>query len=358
MDDLELEALQKRYQQKFLASQLQDSQNPNADLGLQLAGGAMDVLSKASQANQDIASIATGIKGPNQAIPNVQNDIQRAIASRQSIARQKALDDQATMGTLQRMIEAKRDREEKIAAVERAERLRREALEREDQTRRESRIMAGYDPETLGAVPGGKAALELEQLRASIEKSRSEAAKNSKFGGSIDGIGRDFLVPGVGEALTKQDAKELKDAVVQKQKFDRQVQEMINLRKEYGGFGGEVMNRAAVARGQQLSKDLLLTYKKLQKLGVLSSSDEEIINAIIPSDPLQFTSPFGKDPILSNLEAFKVDSAKDYENNVNARTKQRFQKEIAPEDAEAIQWARSNPQDPDAQNILKLHGLL
>ena len=127
---------------------------------------------------------------------------------------------------------------------------------------------------------------------------------------------RERLVPGVGVALTVQDAKDLKNATDLKQKFDSQLTEMIDLRKQYGG---EVMNREAVARGKQLSNDLLLTYKDLAKLGVLSTKDTQILNSIIPSDPLAFSLIPGQDPILSNLEKFKQDAASDYGNKLKTR---------------------------------------
>ena len=123
-----------------------------------------------------------------------------------------------------------------------------------------------------------------------------------------------------GLANTADDAKQLKEAHESKQSFDSKIQEMIDLRKE---FGGEVANREAVARGKQLSKDLLLQYKNMAKLGVLSKSDEDIVNAIIPEDPLAFSasSLVGQDPILYQLQKFKEDSGKDFATRVGTRTR-------------------------------------
>jgi hypothetical protein len=124
-----------------------------------------------------------------------------------------------------------------------------------------------------------------------------------------------------GLANTEDDAKKLKEAHESKANFDSKIQEMINLRKQYGG---EVFNREAVARGKQLSKDLLLEYKNMAKLGVLSAADEKIINAIIPDDPLEFSpsSLVGQDPILHKLEKFKEDSNKDFATRVQTRTRE------------------------------------
>lgn len=129
---------------------------------------------------------------------------------------------------------------------------------------------------------------------------------------------REFDVPGFGKAQTKEDAKILKNAVEMKSKFDRQIDEMISLREKHGA---EVLDRSAVARGRQLSKDLLLTYKNLAKLGVLSQADEAIINAIIPADPLEANSSLlgGDDPILTQLKSFKSDSDNQFATSLNTR---------------------------------------
>lgn len=129
-------------------------------------------------------------------------------------------------------------------------------------------------------------------------------------------------VEGYGVANTPDDAKKIKDSIESKSNFDNKLQQLIDLRSSKGG---EVMDREAVARGQQLSKDLLLEYKNMQKLGVLSNSDEAIINAIIPSDPLQFNSPLaaiqGQDPILNNMKKFKGDTDSDFQTRVKTRIK-------------------------------------
>ncbi len=121
-------------------------------------------------------------------------------------------------------------------------------------------------------------------------------------------------------ANTSDDAKKLKEAHESKSSFDSKIQEMIDLRQKYGG---ELMNREAVARGKQLSKDLLLEYKNMAKLGVLSKSDESIINSIIPEDPLGFSAAgaLGQDPILHTLKKFKQDSDKDFSTRVATRTR-------------------------------------
>lgn len=124
-----------------------------------------------------------------------------------------------------------------------------------------------------------------------------------------------------GLANSVDDAKKLKDASEAKANFDNKLEQMIALREKHGG--GNVTNREDVARGKQLAKDLLLEYKNMAKLGVLSQADEAIINAIIPEDPLEFNSPYaaltGQDPTLARLKSFKEDSDKDFRNRVATR---------------------------------------
>jgi hypothetical protein len=122
----------------------------------------------------------------------------------------------------------------------------------------------------------------------------------------------------IGVARTAGDAKIIKDGMASKETFDRQLAKMISLREKYGG---ELANREAVAAGKQLSKDLLLTYKNMAKLGVLSQSDEEIINAIIPSDPLAFTASgiVGQDPIMTQLVNLRESATEDFNSQLKIR---------------------------------------
>lgn len=134
-----------------------------------------------------------------------------------------------------------------------------------------------------------------------------------------------------GLANTTDDAKQLKDAHLSKQAFDNKLQQMIDLRTKHGG--GATMNREDVARGKQLSKDLLLEYKNMAKLGVLSKSDEDIINSIIPEDPLEYNSPLaaiqGQDPTLNRLKSFQADSNKNFEDGIATRTRSGLRGQLA-----------------------------
>ena len=145
-----------------------------------------------------------------------------------------------------------------------------------------------------------------------------------------------------GLANSAQDAKDLKAAHEQKQSFDAKIQDMIDLRKKHKG--GAFFNREDVTRGKQLSKDLLLAYKDMAKLGVLSKADEAILNAIIPADPLAYDFVPGQDPILHQLEKFKEDSKRDFATRVATRTQQglaNYESGIQPSVADSQGFPRS-----------------
>jgi Skp family chaperone for outer membrane proteins len=133
----------------------------------------------------------------------------------------------------------------------------------------------------------------------------------------------ELTIPGVGIGRSLQDVKDIKSGTAEKKKFDSYLDEMIALRKKHGG--GNITNRADVARGKQLSKDMLLAYKNMAKLGVLSKSDEDIVNTIIAADPLAYSaSDFGlggDDAILHTLQQLKRSQNKDYMNQINLRVK-------------------------------------
>ena len=137
------------------------------------------------------------------------------------------------------------------------------------------------------------------------------------------------LMTNYGKARTKDDAKQLKAASEIKTSFDQKISELISIRE---AKGGEVLDREAVARARQLSKDLLLAYKDMSKLGVLSAADEAILNEIIPADPLQFNASglVGQDPTMVKLKSFKVDVNRDFENRLNNRIRGGYKSEGSP----------------------------
>lgn len=126
-------------------------------------------------------------------------------------------------------------------------------------------------------------------------------------------------VPGYGFATTLQDAKDVKDAASIKNSFDRKIGEMIDLRTKH--HGGSVLDREDVARGKQLSKDVMLAYKDMAKLGVLSVSDQKILDAIIPEDPLNFNASglTGQDPTMHKLKKLRADTQADFDSKLSLR---------------------------------------
>ena len=189
-----------------------------------------------------------------------------------------------------------------------------------------------YD-ETLGKLALSKASAEKkrqfeeemkfknrsleEQIAARKELAQMTAqSKKDELGIKNVERARERMTP-FGEARTSEDAKKIKEAAELKANFDNKLDEMIALREDHGG--GATLNREDVNRGKQLSKDLLLAYKEMAKLGVLSVSDMNILNKIIPDDPLAYTFTPGQDSIMSNMRKFKADTEKDFASKLSNR---------------------------------------
>ena len=155
-----------------------------------------------------------------------------------------------------------------------------------------------------------------------LDRNDAREERRMQIGNKLEEKQQTLKTP-FGLANNEDDAKKLKDAYESKSNFDNKIDQMIALREKH--HGGATFNREDVARGKQLSKDLLLEYKNMAKLGVLSASDEKIINQIIPEDPLQYNSPVeslqGQDSTLARLKAFKSDSDKDFQTKLNTRVR-------------------------------------
>ena len=177
------------------------------------------------------------------------------------------------------------------------------------------------DEELKAKLAGLNAQLDQQaaETRAKFENSLAETVntKVTEQQALATGIDKELYVPGLGQALTKQDAKELKKAFITKQDLDVKLKEIIALRTKHDG--GEMFDREDVARGKQLSKELLLKYKDLAKLGVLSESDMAIIEEIIPADPLQFDFMPGQEPTMEKLTSLQKDINGLFEAEVEAR---------------------------------------
>lgn len=144
---------------------------------------------------------------------------------------------------------------------------------------------------------------------AALEARRSAEQKNL-----------DVATP-YGKANTSEDAKEIKQATEAKKKFDRMLDEMIQIRER--NKGGSITNFSDIKRGKQLSKKALLEMKNMAKLGVLSKSDEDIVDAIIPDptgiEDTSFVSNKAQDTVLQRLKALKNDTSNDFQTTLETR---------------------------------------
>jgi hypothetical protein len=114
-DDLDLGLLQEQYKKRFLTNQLASSENPYADLGLQLAGGGIDLLSRHAQGGADITQMLTGIQQPRYEAPGAEKRVRDAIQARETKKRQAALDDMSALASIQKLIDSKKEKD--LAAV-------------------------------------------------------------------------------------------------------------------------------------------------------------------------------------------------------------------------------------------------
>jgi hypothetical protein len=126
-----------------------------------------------------------------------------------------------------------------------------------------------------------------------------------------------------GIARTEKEAQEARTAIELRDNLKSKLQEMLNLRSEFGGMGGEMWNREAVNKGKSLAKETQLIYKDLKTLGALTGPDLTIIEEIIPSDPLQFD-------IAANTGAKLQNLLKQSQNEFEAKLKAKL-KSISPQ---------------------------
>lgn len=134
-------------------------------------------------------------------------------------------------------------------------------------------LAAGYEPEHKGPSETSLlAGMKHKEARDELDRKIADE-KAQKY------------IPGVGYAATLDDAKKAKDTIQTYKQLKENMAELIDLRQE---FGGEVINRDAVAKAKQVAALARVQYKDLANLGVLSKDDYKIIDSVIPEDPLQF----------------------------------------------------------------------
>jgi hypothetical protein len=159
-------------------------------------------------------------------------------------------------------------------------------------------------------IEESKAAQRNNLLKQSIEKQDEKTKELKKL-----------MVPGIGVALTDQDAKDLKAGLEAKKQFDDRMAQLIALREKAGG--GQVLDRSAVANAKRIASELRIAYKNLASLGVLSNTDYKLIDPVVPEDPTQFRDPIsalsGTDPTLDTMKSFLADTNQDFGNKIKTR---------------------------------------
>jgi hypothetical protein len=130
---------------------------------------------------------------------------------------------------------------------------------------------------------------------------------------------RSHLQTPVGEALTADDAKVLKTAYETKQNIDFKLNRLQALREKNSGGVLNPFNDDVV-EAQSLATSLLLDYKNLAQLGVLSASDTEMLDRLIPKDPLAKTKTDAQ--INTQLASLKDTSNNRFDTSVKARTRE------------------------------------
>lgn len=143
-------------------------------------------------------------------------------------------------------------------------------------------LTANQIAEKLPAIEKIASMRQQEELkRAELENAK--AIKMQTAADKAKGQSEDLWTP-LGQAKTKNDAKLIKDAHASYLDSKMGVQELIDLRKKKGA---EFLDRESVAKGKMAAANLLLQYKTLVKLGVLSKDDYRLLDRIVPQDPLQ-----------------------------------------------------------------------
>lgn len=234
-----------------------------------------------------IGAALTG-SGQNAALHIIQTAIDRDIDAQKANLSKKGQDLQ-NQGTLIAMTRAKFGDARQAEAAARA-------IAIEGAQVRIQQIAAKYSaPEMKANAEKLMGELEVEKNKAMMAfqqiADQNAAMKQLSQGGPIDATNlpedvRKRYVPGVGLALTEQDAKDVKTTKDSVDKMGSAVNKLIEIRKSIGS--GTLFDRKTVAEAKQLATDVLLQYKNIAQLGVMSKSDQELLDRIIPEDPTRF----------------------------------------------------------------------
>lgn len=130
----------------------------------------------------------------------------------------------------------------------------------------------------------GKIREQKIEQRFKFEVAAQELLNKQRLGGMTQEDYNKRLVPGVGIALTPDDAKKAKEAKGAYEGAVSKLKELIKLRSDKGA---EVLDRASVARGKSLAAELITDINTVKSLGALDKGTIEILDKVIPSDPLE-----------------------------------------------------------------------
>jgi len=125
------------------------------------------------------------------------------------------------------------------------------------------------------------------------------------------------LVPDLGQyATSPAEAEKIKASLADAKSALFNLNNIINLRKDKGV---EFLEREDVNVGKNAAADLKLQLKTMYSLGVLSKSDLDMLDKLVPNDPTQMDwSPFG-DPVMAKMEAFRTNLLEKVKNNLTSR---------------------------------------
>lgn len=131
-------------------------------------------------------------------------------------------------------------------------------------------MIAGVEQRKQGALLDlQKANMQIALQEASMQVQRMKAA--GKMMGAVD---PKLMVPGVGVALDPEAAKKVRMAKISHEKALRQI-------KELQGYGRSLPGSVDRKLAAQLATELKLELKNVYQLGVLSKSDERLLDQIV-----------------------------------------------------------------------------
>lgn len=196
--------------------------------------------------------------------------------------------------------------ENKIAAAT-------EGLKGEQAKTRGMALMAGVQERRAGV-----------QQQLALARERAAALRAMSGGGPVDLSAltpdeQKRFVPGLNVvAANEKEREKIINASQGLDEAERVIGELLQLRKDFGG-GLAVTGKAreAKAKAKALSTQLLLSLKNVYELGVLSKSDEELLNRLVPGDPLAF---FSTDPtVMAKLNEARKSAREKYRSELSRR---------------------------------------